>query len=163
MNIKSGSRDNRPDNTPGRGQQETLFKRSSEYRKTLQTKVWPNDAARKALSRFYDAKRKDPTQLVSPKVDSPFSGTGHFSRSIPGLMHYHVTHDLRLIYLVRGNTVYLYGFYTHDDLGTGEPRNVNRQRSMASQFANMEFTESVDYASMLHRILILSGTKVSDT
>jgi hypothetical protein len=80
-----------------------------------------------------------------------------------GLMHYHVTHDLRLVYLVRGNTIYLYGFYTHDELGTGQPRNVNRQKSMVTQFKNTTFTESDEYASMLHRILILSGTKVSDT
>ena len=162
MNIKSGSSNNQPSNVTTTDQPITLFKRGPDWRSTLHTKVWPNGAARKALGKFYDAKREDPRRPASNN-DTPFSGGGHFSSAVPGLSHYHVTQNLSLVYRVIGNTVYLYGFYNHGELGTGQPRSDPTQKMMATQFKNTTFTESVDYASMLHRILVLSGTKVSDT
>lgn len=115
------------------------FLRSEDYR-------WQTDpnnpkrvvrgAALSSLKNFLTAKRENPRQPYGGS-DTPFISKGPFG----GLSHAHITQDLSVIYKVENGTVYLYGIYSHGNLGTGTPANINKQKSMATRFANMGFSE----------------------
>lgn len=81
-------------------------------------------------------KRVDPMALFGSS-DKLF--TGVFTKTIPGLRHAHITSDLSIVYKVSRGEVYLYGFFTHDELGTGHPTNNNRQKSITTKFNNQQF------------------------
>lgn len=85
-----------------------------------------------------EVKRENPNQPFGSS-DKAFTGAGNFAKMVPGLKHAHITHDLSVVYKVIGNEVYLYGFFTHDELGTGQPPNMNRQKSTATKFSNQQF------------------------
>lgn len=80
-----------------------------------------------------ELKRTNPAERYGSS-DKPFASKGVYNRVIPDLKHAHIDHDLSIVYAVRGGQIYLYGFYTHDELGTGQPLNPNRQKSMVSRF-----------------------------
>lgn len=90
---------------------------------------------------FMDTKRNNP---LSPygSSDKRFSSGGNYSGVVPGLAHAHVTPDLSVVYRVEGGTVYLYGVYSHADLGTGTPSKQAKQQSMAGKFSRMNFNEN---------------------
>ena len=74
--------------------------------------------------------------------DRPFIGAGNFASAIPGLKHAHLNKDVSIVYLVHGKNptqIDLYGFYSHADLGTGQPANMNKQKSMSKKFINQNF------------------------
>lgn len=77
--------------------------------------------------------------------DSKFRSTGNFTSKIPGLAHAHLTPDLSIVYFVdrETGTIRLYGIYSHDAIGTGQPANPNKQQQMASRWANMSFDASI--------------------
>lgn len=119
--------------------------RSNEYR--WQTD--PNNPKRPvrgpalaSLKEFLTVKRQNPLQPYG-KSDKPFKSGANFSNEVPGLAHAHITHDLSIVYRIESGQLYLYGFYTHDQLGTGTPANKNKQQSMAVRFANTKFSESL--------------------
>ena len=119
------------------------FLRSDEYR----WQVDPRNPKRpikgpalKSLKNFLTLKRHNPT-VPYGSSDKPFRSDGKFGTKIPRISHAHITHDISIVYLAVNNTIYLYGFYTHDELGTGQPDNKNRQDSMATRFSNMSFSE----------------------
>lgn len=87
-----------------------------------------------------ETKRTDPNQPFGSS-DTPFRSSGHFGTQVPGLKHAHITHDLSIVYKTQGNQVFLYGFFTHNDLGTGSPANMRKQSSAATQFKNQPFSE----------------------
>lgn len=106
-------------------------------------RVFTNNAIRNKFSGpggFMDVKRANPTQPFGSS-DTPFTGGGKFQKAVPGLRHAHLTQDLSVVYRVDGNNIYLYGFFTHQELGTGTPGNIRRQDSMADRFSNVTFTE----------------------
>ena len=119
------------------------FFRSYEYR----DQVNPSNPRRlrgsvlTSLKNFLSLKRDNPLAPYG-KSDKMFTSGGHFMNAVPGLAHAHLTHSLSIVYRVDDNgVVYLYGVYDHDSLGTGQPPNRNKQRSMATQFKNFKFTE----------------------
>jgi hypothetical protein len=71
--------------------------------------------------------------------DKPFVQKGVIAGHVPGLKHAHLTHDLSLVYKVEQNQVFLYGFFTHDELGTGQPASIQRQKSTGQRFSNQNF------------------------
>jgi len=71
--------------------------------------------------------------------DKAFMSGGHYSKAVPGLRKAHLNLDISIVYKINGNIMYLYGFYKHDELGTGQPPNINKQSSMATQLANVSF------------------------
>lgn len=121
---------------------ETLFRRSGLYRKTKAMRVDPYDKVRRKFQEFMHAKRNDPRAPFGSS-DKPFVGQGKFSQQIPGLRHAHITHDVSVVYRAVGNQIYLYGFFTHDDLGTGTPPNLKRQGALAQTLANQGFEQPV--------------------
>ena len=48
-----------------------------------------------------------------------------------------MTHNLSVVYKVEDNALNIYGIYSHDELGTGNPPNILRQKQMATRWANM--------------------------
>ena len=119
------------------------FKRSPEYKTTYYEKVRPHKSQRDSFIRFIDNKRKDPRKQLN-SADKPFKSQGVYGMKIPGLMHAHIAGgDISIVYRVQNEgsepVVYLYGFYTHDELGTGEPARPAIQQKMASNFSRFTF------------------------
>ena len=73
--------------------------------------------------------------------DKKFRSGGNFDARLPSISHAHLTHDLSVVYYVdrQTNTLRLYGIYSHDDIGTGRPPDMNRQQQMATRWANFKF------------------------
>lgn len=119
---------------------EVVFRRSPLYKETYLARVLPNPSIKKKFRDFMEIKRRDPNQSFGSS-DKPFTPKGNFANAVPGLKHAHLTFDLSIVYKVVGTQIFLYGFFTHDDLGTGQPPNINKQKSNAVKFANQGFTE----------------------
>ena len=117
------------------GQRETVFRRCDSYKETYLQKVKPYDAIRRKFADFMELKRWNPIQPFG-KSDKLFLGTGFFIRAVPNLKHAHITQDLSIVYKLEGGTIWLYGFYTHNELGTGQPPNKRIQDAMATRIAN---------------------------
>lgn len=114
---------------------ETVFRRCDSYKETYFLKVRPYRTIRKKFSEFMELKRWNPNQPFG-KSDKLFLNAGNFIRVIPNLKHAHITMDLSIVYKLEGGVIWLYGFYTHDDLGTGQPANQRVQSAMATKFSN---------------------------
>lgn len=69
--------------------------------------------------------------------DKKFKTTGNFGTVVPGISHAHLTHNLSVVYKIEDDKLNIYGIYSHDDLGTGNPPNIQRQKQMATRWANM--------------------------
>jgi hypothetical protein len=74
--------------------------------------------------------------------DKPFRGGGFFSNAVPKLRHAHLTHDISIVYLISGfnpTQIKLYGLFSHDEMGTGQPANIKKQKSLSRQLSNQIF------------------------
>lgn len=112
------------------------FRRSADYKRTYEEKILPHEALRKKLRVFMDEKRADPKKKIS-KEEEPFAAGAPIGKTIPGIWKTKMTYDLSLVYRVAGDVVYLYGFYTHDELGTDG--SIPQQQKMAKRFKDMTF------------------------
>jgi len=112
------------------------FRRTPAYTSTYLAKVKPYSKIRAKFRDFMETKRTNPNTTFSSS-DKPFISKGSYGTLIPGIKHAHITHDLSIVYLLQGNTIIFYGFYTHDELGTGSPAKINIQKSMARRFKTM--------------------------
>jgi len=71
--------------------------------------------------------------------DKKFRTDGNFGISVRNIAHAHLTDNISVTYLVDGDRLNIYGVYTHDAIGTGQPANVNRQKQIATRWSNMKF------------------------
>lgn len=101
------------------------------YPKTLFKKT---QAVKNAAQAFADYKSKTPTGRWG-KSDKPFESSSPLS----GFKHAHLDFDISMVYKIDGGKLKLYGLYSHDDLGTGTPGNINKQKSMGARFNNAVF------------------------
>lgn len=108
-----------------------IRKATKDFVKTL---VKSDQIVRKALDKFIEVKIENPTQRYG-KVDKSFVSDGNYV----GLMHAHLTFDKSIVYKIESGKLFLFGIYSHDDLGTGQPRNINKQKSMGIKFHNTNF------------------------
>ena len=74
-------------------------------------------------------------------TDKKFRAGGRFSDKIDGISHAHLTHDISIVYRIIGDTIYLYGVYTHDAIGTGNPPSTARQLQASSRWTNSTFSD----------------------
>ena len=116
---------------------QTAFLRGEDFRRTYNDRVLPYEPIRKKLRQFMHAKRLDPQQQWGP-TDRQFVGDAPLG-NIGGLRHAHLTPDISIIYKVVNRTIFLYGFYTHDELGTGTPPKIPKQKTAATRFQNTRF------------------------
>lgn len=94
-----------------------------------------------AFTRFIQTKVANP---IAPygSSDKAFSPDGNYGRAVPKIRHAHLTHDISVSYIISGANpveLRLYSIATHDELGTGQPGNQKKQKSVAKQFANQSF------------------------
>ena len=81
------------------------------------------------------------------KVDKQFASGGTFDLpEIRNIAHCHLTGDISLVYLIRDGVINLYGIYSHDDIGTGQPANLNRQKQKAAQWTNAKISQELDWS-----------------
>lgn len=114
-----------------------VFKTGSTFKKSAKR----HPEIQEKFKKFVQFKSKNPTAQFGAS-DKPFVGKGSFGRMLPGLMHAHLNSDVSIVYKVSGTnptTIYLYGFYSHSELGTGTPPNLNKQQSAAQKFSNTTF------------------------
>lgn len=117
------------------------FQTGPLFDQTWRNRSENNASLRNKLEQFVKVKSQDPTESFGAS-DKPFKSGGFFTNAIPKLRHAHLTHDLSLVYALEGGSdpvIRLYGVFSHDDLGTGNPPNKNRQRNMSAQFAGQTF------------------------
>lgn len=88
------------------------------------------------ISDFLRFKSVNPKQSYNPK-DTPL--TGGILKDLK-LWHYDIGRSLRLYYNVsqEGDTVFLnlYGVFTHDETGTGQPANKRKQEKFVDHVKN---------------------------
>lgn len=119
------------------------FQVSPLFRETFAAKTQSNPALKSKVEQFLQVKGQDPTQQFGAS-DKPFRSGGIFANAVPKIRHAHLTHDLSMVYTVEGGTdpvIRLYGIFSHDDMGTGQPQNLNRQRGVATKFAGQGFSD----------------------
>ena len=115
-----------------------IFELSPSFRKTAAEKFKAYPGLDKKASDFRATKAADRNALYGSS-DKPFKTNGAFS----GLRHAHLTFDLSLVYSISGANpaiIRLYGIYSHDELGTGQPPNINRQKSMGAHLKGQTFS-----------------------
>lgn len=74
-------------------------------------------------------------------TDKKFKAGGRFSDKIDGISHAHLTHDISIVYRIVGDSLYLYGVYTHDAMGTGTPPSTARQLQATARWSNSTFSD----------------------
>lgn len=107
------------------------FKRSKLFNKTFEK---TEQQVKKKFADFVDWKSKNPTQ--------PFGGSDYAFSSksvLGGYWHAHLTRDMSLIYRFENGVFYLYGIFSHRDLGTGTPPNPQKQKQAVQKLDNQVF------------------------
>lgn len=88
------------------------------------------------FARWLKSKLANPLQQVG--YDKPFSGTGNYS----GLSHAHMGMDISIVYKLESRDprkLKLYGFFSHEDLGTGQPPKQKIQQKTAKRLKSQVF------------------------
>lgn len=86
-----------------------------------------NDLVMAKLKEFIRDKRTNPMGRFGNK-DRLFNGEGNLA----GYVHAGLTGDVSVVYKLSGNaprTLVIYGIFSHDELGIGQPDNVKRQKA----------------------------------
>jgi len=93
------------------------------------------------IDAFMAAKTRDPLAAFGSN-DTAFSSKVPLGIAVPKLRHANLSNDLRIFYIIGGRdptVIKLYAVSTHDESGTGQPSNINRQKSFGKQMANQKF------------------------
>jgi hypothetical protein len=112
------------------------------YKETFVARCKSDDILRTKLNDFLKTKGQKENGKPVPRFgssDKPFSGDGNYS----GLLHAHLNGDMSIVYSVSGanpTDIKLYGIFSHDDLGTGQPSNKRKQVSTAQKFKSQPFS-----------------------
>lgn len=110
------------------------------FKDTFTEKARANPGLPAIFNEFIQAKTQEPTKPFGAK-DSLFGGKGPLT-GIPKLRHTHLMHDLNLCYTILGKdptVIKLYGVFKHDELGSGQPNNISRQKGAITTMANQTF------------------------
>ena len=116
----------------------TLFKTCPLFLETLKKH------GTEVISSFEEFKATKEQNAMTPfgKKDYPFIGDGVLGKHKPRLIHAGMTRDISLVYTLTGNNPHvlnLYGFFTHAELGTGNPGKPNIQKSFVKRADNQSF------------------------
>jgi hypothetical protein len=113
----------------------------SLFTETFQKNVSGNPAMVAKFAEFKNVKSQNPMQKFGSS-DYPIPEGRPLTKYISGLHHAHLAHDLIIFYSMEGRNptqFKLYGIFGHDQSGTGQPANVNKQRSLSKQMGNQVF------------------------
>lgn len=111
------------------------------FRATAADKLTP--AVNKKFLEFLNTKKENKMAPYGAS-DKACASAGHFHRMIPGIRHAHLTHDLSIFYSLHGSNptiIRLYGFFTHDESGTGQPPGIRVQQSLSKKFQSQDFQD----------------------
>jgi hypothetical protein len=121
-----------------------IFLTCDLYNETYEMKIKRGAKSLKnKLEVWKEAKTQNPRTPFN-KYEKPFIATGPYGPTTahPNIFREHNMGDnLRLVFEVVANRIYMYGFFTHSDLGTGDASNIVRQGQMATQFRGAKFPE----------------------
>jgi hypothetical protein len=118
-----------------------VFKRCRLYVETFSGKAVDYPVIGQKINEFLKFKSESPIGQFGSS-DKPFSGNGNFTKAIPDLRHAHLTGDIMIVYTIRGKNpteFRLYGVFSHDELGIGQPSNPKKQKSAAKRIGNQDF------------------------
>lgn len=76
--------------------------------------------------------------------DKKFTSNGPYNTAIPNLRHAHLSPDISIVYKVHSKNpllIDLYGLFSHEELGTGNPSKQNTQKAMSKRFAQQTFNQ----------------------
>lgn len=112
-----------------------LFRKCKLFEKTFA--AYKNNAkVVKAFKEFVNFKSEHPTERFGSK-DYKFTGI------LSQYYHSALSFDVSVIYQLKregaDQVIYLYGLFSHDESGTGQPANVNRMKALNSKLDNQEF------------------------
>lgn len=83
---------------------------------------------------FINWKKDHPTEKFGSS-DYPFTNSGNFG----GFWHAKLSFDVSVIYKQEKGVILLFGVFSHDESGTGQPANLNKQASLRSKLDHQEF------------------------
>lgn len=122
-----------------------IVKTSNLFNETLSKKILSgNKKVADRVADFLKVKKENPMQPFG-KDDLAFVGNNPvLKNAIPGetLIHAKLTADISIVYSVSGRDPWilkLYGIFTHDELGTGQPQNIRRMKQAAARITNTVF------------------------
>jgi hypothetical protein len=91
------------------------------------------------LNEFMQLKIADPMARFGT-TDEHFRGGGSLKDT--GVLHAHLTSDISVLYKRHGKAptlIDLYAVLSHDELGTGQPRDIKQQRNVAKVISGQTF------------------------
>lgn len=109
--------------------------------KTIRYHVNKDSQIESIIKRFIEVKSLDYTTAYGEK-DASFSSKGLFNTILPGIRHARLKKDLNIFYKIHGKDpryLDIYAVMTHDESGTGQPANHNKQRTTATRMSNQTF------------------------
>lgn len=115
-----------------------------EFAKTLDTYSSQKELLKRKLVDFVRFKNSSPYNGRAPdgskfgSSDYLLGAEGKF-KDIPGIAHAHLTFNISVVYYIDNDVLRLYGIYSHDDMGTGQPPNTNRQQQKISTWKSSNF------------------------
>jgi len=120
-----------------------VFRTCDLFRQSLADKILGEPRVLPKFEEFIKTKTLDPMKTFGSN-DRPFIRDGFLKDAVPGetLLHAHLDRDNSVVYSLSGRNptvIKLYGVLNHADLGTGNPANIKKQRSIAVQFSNQKF------------------------
>ena len=121
---------------------DVVFKTCDLYRESLVDKARAYPVIGQKMQEFREFKAANPLQPYGGS-DKPFVSKGNYGTVVSGLRHAHLTHDIMIVYTIGGRNPIafnLYGIFSHDELGIGQPANVKKQKAQAKRMANQTFT-----------------------
>jgi mRNA-degrading endonuclease YafQ of YafQ-DinJ toxin-antitoxin module len=114
----------------------TLFKKCKLFEKSFE-KYKTNNRIVQALKAFVESKSEKPDERFGAK-DYKFKGG-----ILGDYYHASLSFDVSVIYQMKRegeNTVFLlYGIFSHDDSGTGQPSNTKKMQALVTKLDNQTF------------------------
>ena len=99
-----------------------------------------NPRLAEAFAEFIKTKISNPIAPYGPSDKADPAGTP-ITLYVPKMRHAHLSHDVSIFYTVSGNPteLKLYAVASHDEAGTGQPRNLIKVKSMGKRMSNQDF------------------------
>ena len=116
----------------------TLYQKCPLFEETL---VRHGTKVMRVFEEFLKIKDVNAMQQFGSK-DYPFMGPSPLGQHKPRLMHAGMTYDISLIYMITGrdpHVIKLIGFFTHDELGTGQPARVKSMQRFVQRVGSQKF------------------------
>jgi hypothetical protein len=108
-----------------------LFKKCKLFDKTYSK---ADKKIKEKFNEFVKWKSQHPTEKFGSS-DYPFNS----SAALATFSHAKLTFDVSVVYRYEDGIIYLFGIFSHDESGTGQPQNKNRQVSLRSKLDNQVF------------------------